>query len=261
MNLGDKVIEEDKNIIFDNTSEDDKSFKLVRLIKSIIVNPVRSKYIDGNVIKYKFYNSFNYSMISKEPKNVNLSIGITSPKAREGKTLIACNLAVSLAMGLQTDTILIDLNIANPSLHKIFGVPLAPGLTEAFNDNEIRISQSAVENLFVLSAGKNIIPNENLFHQMQGQSAAQNGKIKPSLGLQHLPAFRDILYSLEQKYDIIIVDMPEMNSESVPHLFANQLNGLIVVVRSGKTKREELDLTLQKINEHQILGFVLNSFN
>jgi Mrp family chromosome partitioning ATPase len=243
------------------TSSSEKTAKLVRLIKSIIVSPVRAKHVDTNYVKYKFYNSFNYSLLSREHQDINLSIGITSPKPGEGKTLIASNLAVSLAMGSQKNTVLIDLNVGRPALHKIFGVPLAPGLTEAFNSSEIHISQTAIENLYVLSAGKTIIPHENLFYQTQSPNSVPQANLAPSLGLDQLPAFRDILYSLEQKYELVIVDMPSVNSNTVPHLFANHMHGLIIVIRSGKTKREELDLMLQKVNEQQVLGFVLNHFN
>jgi protein-tyrosine kinase len=260
LNIGEEVQEEDINKSQDGNLGNEHNEKLVRLIKSILVNPVRGKYVDDKVVKYKIYNSFNYSLLSRERQDINLSLGITSPKVGEGKTMIACNLAVSLAMGSQKNTILIDLNIANPLLHKIFGVPLAPGLTEAFNSNEIHISQTAVDNLAVLSAGKSIVPHENLFHQSHIHNSMQGGRLKPSLGLEQLPAFRDIIYSLEQQYELIIVDMPAINSESVPNLFAQQLNGLIVVVRSGNTKREDIDLMLQRVNENQVLGFVLNSF-
>jgi len=84
---------------------------------------------------------------------------------------------------------------------------------------------------------------------------------KPSLGLNQLSAFRDVIYSLEQEFDIVIVDMPSINNESVPVLFAKQLNGVIVVVDSGKTRREELDTMFRQLNERQVLGFVLNRFD
>src|ERR1041385_5501075 len=79
--------------------------KLVRLIKSIAVNPARGKTVDDAVVKFKYYNSFNYSLLNREHENVNLTVGITSPKPGEGKTLVACNLAVSLALGSQKETV------------------------------------------------------------------------------------------------------------------------------------------------------------
>jgi Mrp family chromosome partitioning ATPase len=239
----------------------EKNEKIIRLIKTIAVNPERGKFIDESVIKYKYYNSFNYFLLSRENQNVNLTLGITSAKQGEGKTLISCNMAVSFAMGSQKKTILVDLNVANPNLHRIFGVPLAPGLTEGLISSEINVSRTMIENLDVLTAGSTIIPHENLFVNNSTPEGSSSLTSRAILGLDQLAAFRDLIYSLEQHYELIIVDMPAINSASVPTLFANQLHGLVVVVHSGKTKKEEVDAIFQRINERQVLGFVLNRFD
>ncbi|MBI1806204.1 MAG: CpsD/CapB family tyrosine-protein kinase [Ignavibacteria bacterium] len=241
---------------------DRENTKLVRLIKSIEVNPEKGKFIDNKVVKFKYYNAFNYSLLSRGHEEVNMTLGITSPKHGEGKTLVACNLAVSLAMGSQKKTVLVDLNIANPRLHKIFGVPQSPGLTEAFLNGSIHISRTAIEHLSVLPSGR-CIPHQEKVLQADPSSnlGSAHTVVTPTLGLEQLPAFRDVIYSLEQEFEFVIVDMPAIHSEGVPILFANQLNGLLVVVDSGKTKREEIDAMFHYINERQVLGFVFNRFN
>lgn len=254
MEISDSSIE-----IVDN-QRNEKNDKIIRLIKSVIVNQEQSNFIDNSVIKFKYYNSFNYSLLSRERQSVNFTVGITSPQKGEGKTLIASNLAVSFALGLQKQTILVDLNIASPRLHKIFGAPLYPGLTESLNDNNISVSKTAVENLSVLTAGKKVIVHEKLFPKAS-VDVTQPQPIHPSLGLEQLASFRDVLYSLEQKYEIIIVDMPAINSTTIPLLFTNQLQGLIVVVQSDKTKKEDIDKLLQRVNERNVLGFVINRFS
>ena len=82
-------------------SQSQSDNKLVRLIKSIVINDEPGKYIDESVIKFKYYNAFNYSFLSKEHENIHLAFGITGPRRGVGKTLVACNLAVSLALGSQ----------------------------------------------------------------------------------------------------------------------------------------------------------------
>ncbi|MBI5021925.1 MAG: CpsD/CapB family tyrosine-protein kinase [Ignavibacteriales bacterium] len=239
----------------------EKNEKIIRLIKTVVTNPETGKFIDESVIKYKYYNSFNYFLLSRDNQNVNLTLGITSAKLGEGKTLISCNMAVSFAMGSQKKTILVDLNVANPNLHRIFGVPLAPGLTEGLISSEINVSRTMIENLDVLTAGSTIIPHENLFANNSIHEDTSPVSSRAMLGLDQLAAFRDLIYSLEQHYELIIVDMPAINSVCVPTLFANQLHGLVVVVHSGKTKKEEVDAIFQRINERQVLGFVLNRFD
>jgi Mrp family chromosome partitioning ATPase len=237
-----------------NVSEEPRDNKLVRLIKSIVISPERGKYVDDSIVKFKYYNAFNYSLLSKEHENVRLTVGITSPKQGEGKTLVASNLAVSLALGSQKNTILVDLNVANPRLHQIFGVPRSPGLAEAFLNGQILVSRTAIDNLAVLPVGNFPIAGESMNFSKNGLPENPG----PFLGLDQLAAFRDVIYSLEQEFDLIIVDMPSIRNESVPVLFANQLNGVIVVIDSGRTKREEVDGMFHHLNERQVLGFVFN---
>jgi len=237
-------------------AEEPRDNKLVRLIKSVVVSPERGKYVDDSIVKFKYYNSFNYSLLSKEHENVRLTLGITSPKRGEGKTLVASNLAVSFALGSRKNTILVDLNVANPRLHQIFGVPKSPGLAEAFLNGQICVSRTAIDNLAVLPLGNFPVRREEPVLMINGVPESP----VPFLGLEQLAAFRDVIYSLEQEFELIIVDMPSINTESVPVLFANQLNGVIVVIDSGRTRREEVDAMFHNLNERQVLGFVFNRF-
>ncbi len=234
--------------------------KLVRVLRSIIVNPERGKTIDQGVVQFKYYNSFNYSLLSRDHETVNLTMGITSANPGEGKTLVACNLAVSLAMGSQKKTILVDLNIHNPQLHRVFGVPQVPGLMDAFRDGTIHISESVVDHLSILTAGIPALAAERQPATLPDHPRHGAPLPTPMLGLEQLTAFRDIIYSLEQEFDFIIVDMPAIRGTSVPVLFANQLNGLLVVVDSTRTKREEIDAMFRSINKNQVLGFVYNRY-
>ncbi len=230
--------------------------RLVRLIKTIVINPERGKFVDDNVIKFKYYNSFNYSTLARESDSGTLTLGVTSPRPKDGKTLVACNLAVSFAMGTQKKTILVDLNVLNPCLHSIFGVRQSPGLSEALTNGAIHVSPTAIENLSVLSAGHHIASHHHQPAQVGGSSAV----LTSPFGLDQLTAFRDVLYSLEQEFELIIVDMPSINNEGVPVLFANYFNGLLVVIDSGKTRQEDLDRMFHHVNERQVLGFIFNRF-
>jgi Mrp family chromosome partitioning ATPase len=234
--------------------------RLVRLIKSIVVNPEKGGHIDENVVKFQYYNSFNYSLLPQGQDNVSLTLGITSAKSGEGKTLVASNLAVSLAMGSQKNTILIDLHISNPQLHDVFGVAESPGLMEALSNGEIHISKTLVDHLSILTAGKSMGRQVSFYAPRTGETMPARFVVEQSLGLDQLASFRDVIYSLEQEFEFIIVDMPSMESEEVPVLYANQLNGLVVVIQSGKTKQEDLDAMFHKVNERQVLGFVFNRF-
>lgn len=243
------------------TSDPSADNRIVRLIKSIVVNPERGKQLDDRIIKFKYYNSFNYSLIARDNDHVNMTLGITSARPGEGKTLVASNLAVSLALGSQKKTVIVDLNVAHPRLHQVFGTVQSPGLAEALTNGSIHISHTSVEHLSVLTTGNFLGQAEEVVQSASFSALSTRSILQPALGLDHLAAFRDVIYSLEQVYDFVIVDMPAMNSEDVPILFANQLNGIIVVVESGKTQQDDLDAIFRQINERHVIGFVFNRFN
>ena len=242
----------------DTTNTPHRDDKLVRLIKAVSVHQEVPEYVDENIIKFKYYNSFNFSFLSRDHKDFNLTFGITSSNAGEGKTLVACNLAVALVLGSQKKTVLVDLNVTNPCLHSIFGTQAQPGLIDSFMNSHVDVYRTRIENLFVVPVGNFAIHQSSW---MNAATAAPQQNDKPSIGLEQLATFRDVIYSLQQDFEFVIVDMPSIQNGSIPLLFANQLNGLIVVVESGRTKREDIDALLQHINVHQILGFVFNRFN
>lgn len=234
--------------------------KLVRVIKTIVVNPEIGSHIDENVIKFQFYNSFNYSFLSRGQENVIMSLGVTSPNQGEGKTLIACNLAVSLAMGSRKKTVLVDLNVYAPRLHQIFGVSNSPGLAEALRSGNIHVTRTQIENLAVVTAEHFAEIQDGTVASAPFSALAAQPALHPLLSLDQLAAFRDVIYSLEQEYEFVIVDMPSLNTGGFPVLYANQLQGLIIVVNTGKTKQQDINGVFHQINERQVLGFVFNRF-
>ena len=230
---------------------------LVRLKKPVIIGSEPGKTIDTNVVSARFFNCFNYSLLPQDA-GTTLSVGITSANAGEGKTLVAANLAVSLATANQRETILVDCNVRNPQLHMVFGTAAGPGLVDSFYDGAVHLCKTRVRDLYVLSAGG-----------FRGRPAPQekpsgtNGPSPrlapvPSLQLEHLAAFRDVLYTLKEQFDFVIVDLPSIQENVFPLLFTNQLDGVLVVVNVGRTKQEDVEAVFRRLNQRQVLGFVLN---
>ena len=228
---------------------------LVRLLKPITFRSDVAKFIDERVVAPQFYNCFNYSLLAKDQSNFNLTIGITSANPGEGKTLVAANLAVSLAISNQVETVLVDLNIRNPKLHSIFGAKLSPGLVESLGDNSIQVVPTKIKHLYVLPAG-NPLGNPQVIDRMVGSQQSTPKRV--SLGLEHLAAFRDVVYSLKQTFEFVIIDMPAIREPRIPIQLTHQMDGLLVVVDANKTKHPDVERTFGRLNRDQILGFVIN---
>lgn len=112
---------------------------------------------------------------------------ITSALAGEGKTSLASHLAASLARAGRR-TLLIDCDLRNPALHRLFEMDRNPGLSELLRE-ECDLAQviraSVIGNLNIITAG-------------QGDGAALQALSRD--------AIRPIFEQLRQRYDFIVVD-------------------------------------------------------
>ena len=205
--------------------------------KRIVTSSQRGTKIDEKLLTLELYNSFNYSVLPDDQRQLGYSIGVTSANRAEGKTTAACNFALSLSVGSRRRTVLVDMNLQRPRLHDIFGIPLGPGIVDALIGDEVFVTPSSVENLFVLPAGKAV------------------GK---KISLAHLSAFKDIVESLLREYEILIFDLPSLDTSDFPTVFCNQLNGLLIVTEVGKTRRRDIERVFRKVHSNQILGFIMN---
>lgn len=198
----------------------------------------RANYIDKSVISRKFYNSFNFSKLSSAYGNLNKALGITSANRKEGKTHVAANMGVSLARAYQRRTVLVDINFKNPQLHKIFGIHLEPGVSEALERRTLRVVPTVIENLFLMSAGN-------------------SSSYLP--GIEHTIPLREILYTLKCEFDFVIVDMSSVFPLSeFPIHFINEMDGLITVVDTQKTKKIDLEKVYKHIDEKRFVGYIFN---
>lgn len=198
----------------------------------------QTDFIDSQIVNRKYYNNFNFSKLTTKYGNVNLALGITSANKQEGKTLVASNMAVSLARAYRQRTILVDLNFQNPQLHKIFGTRLRPGLIEAMQNRSLQVSPTLIDDLYLLAAGDN---------------AHYSPDIKDTIAL------REIFFTLKNEFDFVVVDMGSIFPiEDFPVHFFNEVDGLITVIDAQNTKKEHLKSMYKHIDEKHFIGYIFN---
>lgn len=173
--------------------------------------------------------------------NLNLRlIAITSSSYQEGKSIVAVNLSVVIAQESEKPVLLIDCNLKKPSVDIFLGLHTDRGLSDVLAGN-VRISDALtntdVKNLTVLPAGQ--VP------------------INPAdLGSQKM---KDLLTELKAQFDRIILDTPPVIPYADPRILGPLVDGVVMVVRAGKTRREAVlraEDTLKKVGA-KILGYVL----
>jgi len=172
------------------------------------------------------------------------TILVTSTQPSEGKSVVAANLAVSLAQaGLRV--LLADADMRKPRLHELMGVKQDPGLSSLLvgraKASEV-IQKTATSGLWVMPAGPNP-PNP----------AELLGSVR----------FADLLDTLCQHFDWIVFDSPPVMAVTDPAVVAHRTTGVIFVVGSEQVNRHRALTAVQKLqaSNGKILGSVLNRAN
>lgn len=167
-------------------------------------------------------------------------IGITSPCPQEGKSTTSLNLAYSLAEA-GNKVILVDADMRRPSIAKIVGEPKSPGLSNKLADSECEAINKGLlhENLSILFSG-DIPPNPS---ELIGSERMNR-----------------LMEQFRNEYDYVIVDLPPVISVSDPIAMSRHVDGVVVVVRHGHTRRRDVAEAMRQLSmvNAKVLGFVYN---
>ena len=169
------------------------------------------------------------------------SLVVTSSIAGEGKSTIACNLAITLAQA-GVRTFIVEADLRRPKLAGYLGVEGAAGLTS------VLMSAASLDDvlqpwgrhpLWVLPSGP-LPPNPAEIlgsHQM-----------------------RDLLKSLQDKADIVVIDAPPLLPVTDSAVIARVTDGALLVIEARRTKREQVSRSLAALRnvDAKVLGTVLN---
>ena len=176
-----------------------------------------------------------------QPKRVLL---VTSSVPGEGKTTFSINLA--LAHAQTRKTLLIDADMRRPATAKGLGLP--PGIN-GLSDLVSGVAEYADCAHSVAGSRLTVIPT---------------GSIPPNpLELLHSHRFSDLLETLQQSFDIIIIDSPPVELVSDALVIASQATGIIYVTKANDTPWPLARKGLQRLRRAggNILGIALNQFD
>jgi capsular exopolysaccharide synthesis family protein len=169
------------------------------------------------------------------------SIVVTSTRPGEGKTVVATNLALGLAMTGHR-VLLIDADLRRPRIHDVFNVPQEPGLSAVVlgtkRAREVA-HQSQIPGLWVLPAGA-IPPNP--------------------AELLSSTRFKDLLKGVSTQFDWVIIDSPPVMAVTDASVLAHLASGVLFVVRSEGTSRPAAMAAIEQLEAAQarFVGAVLN---
>lgn len=183
--------------------------------------------------------SIQFSNLDKKIKVIN----VTSSKQGEGKTTVLANLATTFA-NLEKKVLILDGDLRNPTIHKIFELSNIYGLTDVLLENktfEECVYCTDTKNLHVLTCGA-IPPNPS-------EMLASNKMI-------------DFVSNLKDRYDYIFIDTPAIGVVTDAGIVSTYSDGCIFVVGAKKTEIETVKISIEKLESlgANILGGILNKF-
>ncbi|MGZ3628947.1 MAG: polysaccharide biosynthesis tyrosine autokinase, partial [Ktedonobacteraceae bacterium] len=172
----------------------------------------------------------------------NGSLLVTSAETGDGKTLIAAQIALSLAR-LGVEVVLIDANLRNPTIHTLFELPITVGLSNLLIDEETHETHEVLQRigeprLEILTAGTLISSSTQLI-------------ISPKL--------KTIIDQLSANA-YVVIDSPAILTSSEAVMMAHNSRSTLLVVNARQTTAAKLEQSLEilRLATANILGVVLN---
>lgn len=169
------------------------------------------------------------------------SLQVTSSTVDEGKTLIAANLAVTLARHSQNRVLLIEGDLHNPSVHSLLGLSQLKGICHWWKEPASALSD------FIYH-----IDGLSLWYLPAGERFDEPGEILQS------PRLAESLTQLSGLFDWIVVDSTPLSPMADANIWNRLVDGMLLVVREDVTPVKALKKGLGTVDGPKLIGVVLN---
>lgn len=171
-------------------------------------------------------------------------IMVLSSDPQEGKSFVCANLGVNFAQSLEKHALMVDCDLRRPSLHTLFGISGTKGLANHLGKGEDisnLIFHTGLSKLSLLPAGK---PPKNPSELLSSEKMSF------------------VLDELTNRYDdrLILLDSPPFHAASETLVLSHLVDKVVIVVRWGKSGRENIKKMVDVIGRDRIIGIVFNAF-
>jgi len=196
---------------------------------------------DFRIIKRPLLNrAFSEPAANGNPNNL---IMITSSLPGEGKTYCAINLAMSIAMELDHTVLLVDADVARPSVLTTLGLPAHRGLMDILTDDKLDMAdvmlRTNVDTLSILPAGTT--------HQRATELLASSTMTK-------------MVSEIANRYPdrIVIFDSPPLLLTSESRVLASHMGQIVMVVEAQTTTQHAVKEALSQLKDCSNVNLIYN---
>jgi receptor protein-tyrosine kinase len=175
-------------------------------------------------------------------RNGNL-VMVTSALPGEGKTFTSLNLALSIATEIDSRVLLVDGDVAHPSMPTLLGTPHAPGLLDLLTGDDVDVGDALIhtnaDRLTILPAGSR--------HRRATELLASE-------------QMASLLRELASRYQdrIILFDSPPLLATTEARVLANQMGQIVLVVAADSTSQRAVTNALETIENCEVVLMALN---
>jgi protein-tyrosine kinase len=173
-------------------------------------------------------------------------IMVTSSIPGEGKSFCSINLAMSIAMELDHTVLLVDVDVARPSVLRTLGVEPMAGLMDVLLDDHVNMTDVMLKtNVDTLS----ILPS--------GRGHPQAAELLASQAMQTL------LGEIAARYPdrIVIFDSPPLLVTSEAHILAAKMGQIVLVVEAESTTQHAVHTSLEQLKGCPNINLIYNKSN
>ena len=170
------------------------------------------------------------------------SVAIVSARDGEGKTFVACNLALSLTRQAEVPVVLVDMDFRRPTVHSTLGLDVAVGFSDVIEgDATLEKAVRRVEGTQL-----HVLPQPRR-HPLASELVASNRA-------------RDLLREIAQSvgHGYVVIDCPPLLLTDEPLVVQGHVDGCLLVVEQGRTGRHAVEQAAELLDETKYLGSVVN---
>lgn len=191
------------------------------------------------------YHRICYGLETALSQKARKSVLVTSAKAEEGKTTLVANMGITLAtQGEQT--VLLDLDLRKPALHRVFRVSNTYGMTSLLQNERLDEKELVSAMQPTRYPSLMVIPSGPL--------------VSNPIQLLRRPLLGQILDKLKEAAHFVLIDSPPLAPVVDASVIAPHVGGIILVVNAAQTRRREATLAKEVMSgiNVPVLGVVLN---
>lgn len=229
-----QFIEELENVSYINT-------RVVKLQEEHLVRNRIVAFDKNNPMSMNF-DLLRTHVLQKMEENGWRTLAITSPSPESGKSVVAINLAMSIAQQTNKTAMLVDFDLRRPKIGSYLGIPMDKSLND-FLEGTASLPDVLINPDFPRLV---VLPTRN--------------SVKNSAETLSSKKIVDLIKDIRERYEsrIVIFDLPPMLVSDDVFVLLPHIDCILMVVANGVSTKLEIEDSLRHIPAAKLIGTILN---